>query len=114
MTADPDAARYLRPYRQSREVIYNLPRWCLWLAGAPPADLRGSPVLRERLAAVREARLASPTAWVQAQAATPYLLTQRRQPPTVYGPDVVAGNKLICRPTDALGCSACSSRAYTL
>lgn len=134
VAADPVAVRYLRPYRQSTEMLYDVPRWCLWLEDAPPADLRNSPVLRERLAAVRDARLASPTASVRAQAATPYLFTQRRQPKgpyiampeassgtrtyipaVVYGPDVVAGNKLICWPTDdpwLLG--MLQSRAYTL
>lgn len=114
VAADPIAAKYLRRFMQSTEMLYGKDRWCLWLPDAPPADLRTSPVLRERLAAVAAARRESPTLSVQAQAATPSLFTQIRQPhrrylalPEVssenrewipgafYEPDVIAGNKLI-------------------
>ncbi len=60
VAADPVAARYLRPYRQSREMLHSLPRWCLWLQDATPADLLASTELRFRLAAVRAARLTAP------------------------------------------------------
>lgn len=112
--ADPVAARYLRPYRQSTEFLYGLERWCLWLVDASPGDLTSSPLLRHRLATVRAARLATRTAAVQMQADTPYLFSQIRQPTQRYlalpevssetrrfipsaflEPDVIAGNKLI-------------------
>jgi hypothetical protein len=112
--ADPIAARYLRPYRQSTEFLYGLDRWCLWLVNAPPGDLASSPVLRRRLAVVRAARLATRTVAVRAQADTPYLFSQVRQPTVRYlalpevssetrrfipsaflEPDVIAGNKLV-------------------
>jgi hypothetical protein len=115
--ADPVAARYVRPFRQSTEFLWNRDRWCLWLVDAHPEDLRASPVLRDRLRVVQEARRRSATASVQAQADTPALFTQIRQPsgrylalPEVsserrrYVPgafldgDVIAGNKLITFP----------------
>lgn len=134
VAADPVAAKYLRPYRQAREMIRDLPRWCLWLDGAPPGDLLASSELRFRLAGVRAARLNSPTASVRQQAATPSLFTQRRQPtgtylamPEVssgarryipallYGNDVIAGNKLICWPNADLWLfGTLQSRAFTL
>jgi hypothetical protein len=40
VAADSIAAKYLRPYRQATEMLYDRPRWCLWLADAPPSDLR--------------------------------------------------------------------------
>lgn len=114
---DPLAAKYLRPFRQSTEMLYSRERWCLWLVDAAPSDLHASPMLQERLHKVAEARRRSPTASVQAQAATPALFTQIRQPTTAYlalpevssenrdyvpgryyGPDVIAGNKLIVVP----------------
>lgn len=117
VTADTMAARYLRPFRQSTEMLYDKPRWCLWLVDAPPSDLRSSPVLKERLAAVARARASSKTVSVQAQAKTPALFTQIRQPATrylalpevstknrdyipgrYYEPDIIAGNKLILWP----------------
>jgi len=117
VAADPIAAKYLRAFRQATEMLRDRDRWCLWLVGAPASDLRQSPVLRQRLAAVAESRLASKTESVRAQARTPALFTQIRQPTTrylalpevssknreyvpgrFYGPEVIAGNKLILWP----------------
>lgn len=117
VAGDSIARKYLRPFRQSTEMLYDKPRWCLWLADAQPSDIRESSVLRSRLALVSAARLKSKTASVREQAATPALFTQIRQPrcrylalPEVstvnrdfipgryYDPDVIAGNKLILWP----------------
>jgi len=112
--ADPVASKYLRPYRQATEFLWNMQRWCLWLVNADPADLHSSRVLRDRLQTVRQARLDTKTESVQQQAATPALFSQIRQPegeylalpevsserrtyvPAAYlQPIVIAGNKLI-------------------
>jgi len=115
--ADPIAAKYVKKFRQAVDMLYDRPRWCLWLKDAEPGDLRSSAVLRDRLAAVKQSRLESPTASVREQADTPSLFTQDRQPsgrylalPEVsssgrdyipgafFDSDVVAGNKLIVWP----------------
>lgn len=115
--ADSIAAQYLRPFRQTTEFLNDLDRWCLWLVDARPAELAASPVLRQRLQKVRDARLRTQTLAVQTQAATPYLFSQIRQPTVRYlalpevssenrqyipsaflNPDVIAGNKLIAIP----------------
>ena len=117
VASDPVAARYLRQFMQSDELLSGGARWCLWLVDARPVDLRSSPVLRERLRGVAEARAASKTASVREQAATPALFTQIRQPTRRYlavpevssgnrdyipaaflEPEVIAGNKLITFP----------------
>lgn len=117
VASDPIAAKYLRPFRQTDEMLNGKDKWCLWLVGASPSDLHLSSVLRERLAIVADARRKSPTESVQRQAATPSLFTQIRQPssrylalPEVssenreyipgrfYEPEVIAGNKLIVIP----------------
>lgn len=115
---DPRAARYIRPFVQGKDMLQGGPvRHCLWLVDAEPADLNQSAILRERLALVRTARLSSPTVSVQEYATQPSLFTQNRQPSTpyfalpevssegrvwipgrFYGPDVIAGNKLIIFP----------------
>lgn len=116
--SDPVAGRYLRPYRQAIDMMYGKPRWCLWLKDAEPADIRLSPILRERLERVRNSRSGSPTASVRELASTPALFAQDRQPAThylalpevssgareyiparFYEPDVIAGNKLIVIPS---------------
>ena len=60
--ADPLVAKYVRPYVGSKELINGQKRWCLWLRDVDPADLQRSPLLRERVAAVRAFRAASKAA----------------------------------------------------
>lgn len=81
---DPAVAKYLRPYKGARELLYGTPRWCLWLENAEPADLRTSPVLKDRLNAVREIREKSPTAKAREAAKTPGLFAEIRQPTKPY------------------------------
>lgn len=106
---------------QSSELLSGSKRWCLWLADAPPADLRSSRVICERLRQVVKVRDDSKTASVRDQAETPALFSQIRQPDTRYlaipevssgnrdyipaaflEPDVIAGNKLITIPDPPL------------
>jgi hypothetical protein len=111
---DPVAAKYLRPFRQTTEMLYNKERWCLWLEKATAHDLKQSHVIADRLEVVRQARTGCETPAVRRQASTPSLFSQMRQPterylalPEVssenrdfipacfYEAEVVAGNKLI-------------------
>ena len=83
--ADPVAAKYLRPFKGSRELVRGLDRWCLWLAdGFDVADLEKSPVLRERISAVRDVRAASKRQATAVLARTPHLFGEIRQPETDY------------------------------
>ncbi|MEV0869464.1 DNA methyltransferase [Brachybacterium paraconglomeratum] len=78
--ADPVAAKYVRKYVGARELVRQQERWCLWLVDLDPADVRRSPVLRDRLEAVRAFRSASSAASTRGMAATPHLFGQRSQP----------------------------------
>jgi hypothetical protein len=82
--SDPVAAKYLRKLLGAQELIQGRERFCLWLVEAPPEDLRSSPVLRERLAAVKAMREASTDKQTQKDAATPYLFQKIRQPKSAY------------------------------
>lgn len=82
--ADPIAAKYLRPYVGARELLHGEERYCLWLVDADPADLRQSPVLRERVEAVRRFRLDSKAASTRDYARTSHLFRQLAQPETSY------------------------------
>lgn len=62
VAADPIAAKYLRPYIGSKQLIEGTDRWCLWLEAAPPEDLVASPILRQRVDAVRHERAKSTAA----------------------------------------------------
>lgn len=78
--ADPVAAKYVRRYCGSRELVRGLDRWCLWLVDLDPADVAKSTVLRERLDIVRRYREGSTAASTQALARTPHLFAQRFAP----------------------------------
>ena len=113
LAADPDAAKWLKPYVGGDEMISGRWRWCLWLKDANPSELKKSKTVVERLERVRAGRLQSPTASVRDYARFPTLFTQDRQPDTDYlaipevssetrdyipiamlPPSVVASNKL--------------------
>ncbi|RIS40986.1 class I SAM-dependent DNA methyltransferase [Mycobacteroides abscessus] len=81
---DAIAARYLRRFMGARELIHDLPRWCLWLVGVSAADIAASPVLRGRVAAVREMRENSKKAATVKKAATSHLFDERRHPDVDY------------------------------
>ncbi|MDK8798588.1 DNA methyltransferase [Corynebacterium coyleae] len=112
---DPVASKYLRPFRMGRELVRGLDRWCLWMADDDfdPTDLNKSEILRERVQAVRDMRLASRKKATQESANTPYLFQENRQPNVDYvaiprvvsvsrhfytvahlHPDVIAGDKV--------------------
>lgn len=82
--ADVRAAKYVRPYVGARELLHGGDRHCLWLMHAPPSDLQRSPVLRDRVAGVREFRLDSKAASTRDAARTAHLFRQISQPAVPY------------------------------
>lgn len=86
VSADPVASKYLRPYIGGDELINNLPRWCLWLAGEDfdPADIKRSEVLKKRINTVHIHRLSRKRVATVKAAATPHLFGEIRQPETDY------------------------------
>ena len=93
--ADPVAAKYVRPFRGSRELMNNKQRWCLWLTDLDPADVPKSQTLRSRLSAVKVFRENSSASSTRSMAATPHLFGQRSQPSTPFlcMPRVVSENR---------------------
>lgn len=84
VNSDPIARKYLRRLVGADELLDGKNRWCLWLVDAPAADLLDSPVIRERVDAVREFRLKSSKAATRKKAATPHLFDEIRQPDSGY------------------------------
>ena len=56
LETEPDAAQFLRPYAGAREYLQGGERWILALQEAGPTTLKGLPLVRERMAAVRDFR----------------------------------------------------------
>ena len=59
---EPKSTAFFRPWYGAEEFINNKKRFCLWLGGCSPAELRAMPLCYERVLAVREYRLKSPSA----------------------------------------------------
>lgn len=81
---DPIAAKYLRKIVGARELIHNEERYCLWLQGANPNDLRTSAELSKRVSAVRELRGNSKREATKKLASRPGEFGEIRQPEADY------------------------------
>lgn len=80
LKAEPNAKQYIRQLVGSREFINNLKRYCLWLVGVNPAELRKLPLVMKRIQAVQEMRKDSKRSATQKLADTPSLFGEIRQP----------------------------------
>jgi hypothetical protein len=81
---EPAATRWLRPYMGSDEFINGNMRWCLWLKGIQPQELRAMPQVLARVQRVQVFRLASTAVPTRKAAATPTLFFYDGQPPGDY------------------------------
>lgn len=84
LSKEPGAKPWLRPFISAREFINNEKRWCLWLEGISPQDLRALPQVRKRVETVREYRKASTRKATQKLADYPTLFGEIRQPDTNF------------------------------
>lgn len=84
LAENPDARQYIRPLLCAEEYLHSIPRWCLWLKDASPADIRNIEGVRKRVEAVREFRLASKKAPTREKANQPTLFAEIRQPMSRY------------------------------
>ncbi|MBT9538577.1 DNA methyltransferase [Thiobacillus sp.] len=84
LAIEPAAEKWLRVYIGGEELINGNPRWCLWLKGIGPGELKSMPHVMKRVAAVAETRKRSPTKSVREFANQPTLFTQDRQPDGDY------------------------------
>lgn len=79
---EPEAKPYIKKLVGSVEFINNKPRWCLWLVGVSPAELRKLPLVMKRVEACRQDRLHSVDAGRQKLADTPTLFRETNNPET--------------------------------
>lgn len=82
--SDPIASKYVHVFLGSRELIRGERRYCLWMVDAEPKELRSSAFLKERIAKVKEMRLASKAKSTQDWANRSWLFVQQAQPTTPY------------------------------
>lgn len=81
---EPESAKYFRKWYGSDEFINNRPRFCLWLGGCSPYELRKMSECMKRVQAVRNFRLASKSAPTQKLADTPTRFHVENMPESSY------------------------------
>lgn len=81
---EPALGKYIYKYVGADEFINNKSRYCFWLNGATPVELKQSKELHKRLEAVREMRLNSTAEPTREKANTPHLFFFISQPETNY------------------------------
>ena len=84
LTKEPAAKKWLRPFLGAEEFINGARRWCLWLRGISPAELRALPEVAKRVEDVKAHRTASPREATRALADYPTLFGEIRQPEHEY------------------------------
>lgn len=82
LSTDLVASKYLRQIVGSAELIQGVERWCLWLVDATPQDIRASSLIQERVAGVKQMRLASSKRATRDSATTPTLFQEHWKQPT--------------------------------
>ncbi|MGN0470537.1 MAG: DNA methyltransferase [Acutalibacteraceae bacterium] len=77
---EPNAKKYIKQLVGAKEFINNKKRWCLWLVGVSPAELRKMPYVMQRVEKVKEMRLNSSDKGTQKLAETPTLFRETYNP----------------------------------
>lgn len=84
LNQEPQAEKFIRPYMMGKDFINRKPRYCLWLVGANPKEVRTCPSILKRIDAVRNYRLTSPKEATRRKADTPMLFDEVRECHTDY------------------------------
>ena len=84
LSAEPECEKWVRQIFGATEYINNKKRYCLWLVGITPTELRKSKFIMERVEGVRAFRLSSTKDATRASADTPTLFQEIRHPDSEY------------------------------
>ncbi|MDE6034832.1 MAG: class I SAM-dependent DNA methyltransferase [Ruminococcus sp.] len=84
LKAEPQAKKFIRPFMMGKDFIQRKPRYCLWLVGANPSDLKKCRRVMERIEKVRAFRLASKKEATRKKADTPTLFDEIKDSKTDY------------------------------
>lgn len=80
LAIEPQAQKWLKPVLGAQEFINKQERWCLWMVGISPTELRSMPAVMKRVAAVKQFRLASRAASTRVHAERPAEFRDTRTP----------------------------------
>ena len=91
---EPKAEKFIMPLISAYEFLNGEKRWCIWLVGAQPNELKQFPEVLKRVDLVKKFRLASVAPSTQKFAETPALFRDRNQPETfIVVPRVSSENR---------------------
>ena len=79
---EPAAKPYIKKLIGAAEFINNKERWCLWLVGVSPAELRKMQLVMQRIQACKEDRENAPDLGRRKLAETPHLFREQINPET--------------------------------
>lgn len=80
----PQAEKMFKKILGATEFLHNKERWCLWLKGISPAEIKSCPPVMDAIKSVRELRESSNREATRKLAATPTLFGEIRQPSSDY------------------------------
>ena len=84
ITKEPNIAKFIKKMYGAMEFINNKERYCLWLVGVSPVEIRNSRFISDRVTKVKEFRLDSTKEATKISADTPTLFQEIRQPLSEY------------------------------
>ena len=77
---EPGSSKFIKQILGSEEFINNKKRYCLWLVGANPGEIKRLMLIMKRIESVRKFRLASSKEATRKSAELPALFQEIRQP----------------------------------
>jgi len=78
------AHKYIKPFLGGRELLHNEKRYCIWLLGSNPSEVKSIPKIWERVDAVRKWRQSSDRQNTKKLAEIPSIFAEIRQPNSNY------------------------------
>ena len=82
ISKEPLAKKYIKRLLGAAEFINNKERWCLWLVGVSPAELRNMPLVMKRIEACKKDRENAPDPGRRKLSETPHLFREQINPDT--------------------------------
>ncbi|MCI8595120.1 MAG: class I SAM-dependent DNA methyltransferase, partial [Oscillospiraceae bacterium] len=94
LSKEPSAKPYIKKLIGAKEYINRKSRYCLWLVGVPPDEIRKLPMVLDRVKKVREMRESSTDAGTKRLAAVPTLFRETNNPEfAIVVPEVSSQNR---------------------
>jgi hypothetical protein len=84
ITQEPDSKKWIKPLISAHEYLNGKTRWCLWLVGIKPEELKKITLINKRVQAVKKHRKESDREATNRLATIPHLFGEIRQPDSNY------------------------------